>query len=259
MLLRIWTLTLLVLSISALCSAQEEFKGENVCSYRKYAARPIHIRQKYERPVHTLNLKKCREEGESPCNRTIITYRTTFRSVLRMRVKAITVPGCCRGWKKRSPHDISCLQSECSRSCENGGECIGHEHCQCPEGFTGAYCHVDIDECTTAGRNPCQQKCINTPGSFKCSCIDELKVLETRVDSVHELAEDGITSLKASQLALAGDLESAEERWQRSSMAASQIQSEAIESLKNKQDQMLARIEALEKENVSQNFNIYIL
>lgn len=31
--------------------------------------------------------------------------------------------------------------------------------------------HVDLDECVQ-GQHPCQQRCVNTFGSFKCSCDD---------------------------------------------------------------------------------------
>ena len=55
--------------------------------------------------------------------------------------------------------------------CLNEGLCeegISGPICKC-EGFTGAYCNVDLNECD---RNPCQSggTCMNTLGSFKCMC-----------------------------------------------------------------------------------------
>ncbi|RUS83622.1 hypothetical protein EGW08_008590 [Elysia chlorotica] len=172
----VWTVSLLLLVISVGYSSLDIYHGQNVCTHTKYQARPIHIRQSVQRPVHTLDLEKCKEEGESPCHRTVTTYRTVYQSKVRMRIQTVTVPGCCKGWRKRSPHDISCLQSECSRPCENGGECVGRESCSCPAGFTGTYCHTDIDECSGEGRSPCQQECTNTPGSFNCSCTEGFKL-----------------------------------------------------------------------------------
>ena len=29
---------------------------------------------------------------------------------------------------------------------------------------------IDIDECASSTTNDCQQKCINTPGDYTCSC-----------------------------------------------------------------------------------------
>ena len=41
--------------------------------------------------------------------------------------------------------------------------------CQCDDGWTGANCEVDIDECAT--NIPCQNgACVNTPGSWVCDC-----------------------------------------------------------------------------------------
>lgn len=346
---RIWTLTLIFVSISGVCTAEDEIKGKNVCLYKKYSVQPVHIRQKYQRPVHTLDLKTCKEEEESPCNRTITTYRTTFRTTLRMRIRPVTIPGCCEGWRKRSPHDVSCLESECSRPCENGGQCEGREKCRCAAGYMGTYCHVDIDECSDSASNPCQQKCTNTPGSYSCGCVDgfklgednsscelclscssefqelrsqvnsmpeelnqmaqqytrvdtqadmeqamkqqeeafdklqsqhdtivaiqkqldvlpqinerldnltelqdevkDLRGLEARLDSLQDQVEDGLSSLKGSQNDLSENLEMAEQRWQRSSMASSQIQSAAIERLNEQQLQMAVRLDELEQEN----------
>ncbi|KAK3784592.1 hypothetical protein RRG08_003400 [Elysia crispata] len=353
---RLWTVSLLLLTAGVFCSSLQNYTGENVCQFKKYVAKPIHIRQSYKRPVHTLDLKRCREEGESPCNRTVTTYHTRFRSKLRMRIQTVTVPGCCEGWRKRSPHDISCLQSECSRPCANGGKCIGRELCTCPEGYKGKYCHIDIDECSAARRNPCQQKCTNTPGSFNCSCVEGFKLgdderscelclscsrefqdlqaqvislpeeldqitqqymrmntqadmkqakerqeetseklqsqhdtivnlqkqmdvlpeisarldnltvlqsqmsglkgLEMRVNSVQEEVGNGFASLKASQSGFVEALEMAEQRWQKSSLASSKLQAEAIERLQEQQDLMAARIGKLEQENIKLQENL---
>lgn len=64
---------------------------------------------------------------------------------------------------------------EClSRPCFNGGTCVDTDtgfNCLCPQGVTGQYCQVDIDECTS-NVNPCMNgaTCINRVGSYFCQC-----------------------------------------------------------------------------------------
>ena len=33
-------------------------------------------------------------------------------------------------------------------------------------------CHTDVNECSSADLNNCDQLCTNEPGSFSCSCND---------------------------------------------------------------------------------------
>uniref|UniRef100_A0A3Q3MB37 Protocadherin Fat 4 n=1 Tax=Mastacembelus armatus TaxID=205130 RepID=A0A3Q3MB37_9TELE len=82
------------------------------------------------------------------------------------------------------PYACSCRQGytgalcetdidECQPSpCHNGGSChnlVGGFSCTCPEGFTGMACERDINECLS---NPCKNGalCQNFPGGFNCLC-----------------------------------------------------------------------------------------
>uniref|UniRef100_A0A8C0GY29 Neurogenic locus notch homolog protein 2 n=1 Tax=Chelonoidis abingdonii TaxID=106734 RepID=A0A8C0GY29_CHEAB len=49
----------------------------------------------------------------------------------------------------------------------------GHYICTCPQGYKGADCTDDVDECAMANSNPCEHagKCVNTEGSFHCECL----------------------------------------------------------------------------------------
>lgn len=102
------------------------------------------------------------------------------------------IPGLCRGghclntdgsYKCECPpgHELapdkkSCKDiDECSRTsgiCSNGvcENMMGTYQCVCNEGYrqTGLKSHCeDIDECDD---EPCDDICINTPGSYSCSC-----------------------------------------------------------------------------------------
>uniref|UniRef100_A0A914VFM1 Uncharacterized protein n=1 Tax=Plectus sambesii TaxID=2011161 RepID=A0A914VFM1_9BILA len=54
--------------------------------------------------------------------------------------------------------------------CQHGGQCI-NDYCRCPDGWTGADCSQDVNECDRP-QNPCGKcaVCTNTPGSYNCSC-----------------------------------------------------------------------------------------
>ena len=57
--------------------------------------------------------------------------------------------------------------------CANGGVCqpIGNSfRCNCPIGWTGTRCRVNIDECSSA---PCQNggQCLDNEGMFFCNLL----------------------------------------------------------------------------------------
>ncbi|XP_021104790.1 epidermal growth factor-like protein 6 isoform X1 [Heterocephalus glaber] len=74
--------------------------------------------------------------------------------------------GCCYGWKRNS-------KGVCEATCEPGckfGECVGPNKCRCFPGYTGKTCSQDVNECGIKPR-PCQHRCVNTHGSYKCFCL----------------------------------------------------------------------------------------
>ncbi|XP_029972855.1 thrombomodulin-like [Salarias fasciatus] len=77
---------------------------------------------------------------------------------------------------------LHCAQQSCPAMCErNTGD-----SCYCPDGFvlSGKLC-VDIDECHMGF---CDQNCINSPGSYVCSCRkgyvlkDQVKCVKSEAD-----------------------------------------------------------------------------
>ncbi|CAH8488553.1 unnamed protein product [Schistosoma margrebowiei] len=81
---------------------------------------------------------------------------------------------CDKGYHQ--DHKGHCLPNKCSPECVHGqGECTSNGKCLCNPGFRGLSCETDVDECAE-GKHNCQQECINTPGSFKCSCHSGYKI-----------------------------------------------------------------------------------
>ncbi|KAF7997957.1 hypothetical protein HCN44_009355 [Aphidius gifuensis] len=65
---------------------------------------------------------------------------------------------CCPGWSQVTRTSYGC----------NRRVCGPHGKCNCPKGFTGSQCQMDVDECVM--EKPCAQICRNLPGSYECQC-----------------------------------------------------------------------------------------
>uniref|UniRef100_A0A672FZI6 Delta-like protein n=1 Tax=Salarias fasciatus TaxID=181472 RepID=A0A672FZI6_SALFA len=68
--------------------------------------------------------------------------------------------------------------NDCASSpCKNGGTCIdgiNSFQCFCPDGWEGSLCDMDVNECS---RNPCQNggQCVDLLNDFYCNCVDNWK------------------------------------------------------------------------------------
>ncbi|KAH9519081.1 Epidermal growth factor-like protein 7 [Bulinus truncatus] len=140
-----------------------ETHGRHVCTQDREMAIPVPVRQSYTRGVYNAELNA-------------ITYQTAFRTVVKVQIRPQKTAGCCPGWEKLSPHDVSCNKPICQDGCANGGQCISPNVCMCPDGYTGFRCQIEINECD--GRHKCQQMCVNTPGSYECACREGFKLSE---------------------------------------------------------------------------------
>uniref|UniRef100_A0A8C5EUM8 EGF-like-domain, multiple 7 n=1 Tax=Gouania willdenowi TaxID=441366 RepID=A0A8C5EUM8_GOUWI len=119
-------------------------------------------------PVHKPYITLC--QGHRLCS----TYKTTYSVVYRQVSRVGSYPECCPGWRRFHSH--SCNQALCGQPCVNGGTCVRPNQCACPLGWAGHHCQTDVDECSE--QQPCSQRCINTDGSFRCSCRDGFRLDE---------------------------------------------------------------------------------
>ena len=71
----------------------------------------------------------------------------------------------------------SCINASCSHTCRPNRDTEGSYQCWCRPGYkeiNQVECE-DIDECTNSGHD-CEQVCLNTIGSFLCSCNDTYRL-----------------------------------------------------------------------------------
>ncbi|XP_078600781.1 mucin-like protein [Branchiostoma floridae x Branchiostoma japonicum] len=108
--------------------------------------------------------------------------KEVFGTRPRYRRALITVYGteyfvgyeCCLGWN----HIGDTCQADCYFPCNNG-LCVDTNLCECNEGWEGQNCDQDIDECWLM-IDDCDRTnggCVNTPGSYNCTCNDGLHLI----------------------------------------------------------------------------------
>ncbi|XP_078690041.1 mucin-like protein [Branchiostoma floridae x Branchiostoma belcheri] len=96
-------------------------------------------------------------------------YRRSFITVYG--TEYFTDHRCCVGWNQIG----GTCQAYCHLSCNNG-LCVDINVCECDEGWEGQNCDQDIDECWVMIHD-CEQGCVNTPGSYNCTCNDGLHLI----------------------------------------------------------------------------------
>ncbi|CAH1226389.1 MUC4 [Branchiostoma lanceolatum] len=82
---------------------------------------------------------------------------------------------CCGAWVRVG----NTCTATCSEPCGDHGNCTAPNTCTCDPGYIGRLCNEDLNECES-DNGGCDQHCINTVGSYHCSCDDGYNLLNGR-------------------------------------------------------------------------------
>ncbi|XP_035040211.1 epidermal growth factor-like protein 7 [Hippoglossus stenolepis] len=143
--------------------------GRRVCG-RDLRHTVVMATESYIEPVHKPYITVC--QGHRLCSTYKTVYSVAYRQVSRLTSPSHLYPECCPGWRRLHSHN--CNQAVCGQTCVNGGTCLRPNQCACPLGWTGHQCQSDVDECSE--RRPCDQECVNTAGSYRCTCRDGFRL-----------------------------------------------------------------------------------
>ncbi|KAG7215334.1 hypothetical protein INR49_022571 [Caranx melampygus] len=145
--------------------------GRRVCGQELRRHNIVTATESYVRAVHKPYITVC--QGHRLCSTYKTVYTVAYREVTRAGAPmSHFYPECCPGWRRFHSHN--CNQALCGQACVNGGTCLRPNQCACPLGWTGHQCQTDVDECSE--RSPCAHDCINTAGSYRCSCRDGFRL-----------------------------------------------------------------------------------
>ncbi|KAA8584374.1 hypothetical protein FQN60_008159 [Etheostoma spectabile] len=94
--------------------------------------------ESYVQPVHKPFITMC--QGHRLCSTYKTVYSVAYRQVSRAAPPSHFYSECCPGWQRFHSHN----------------------------------CNQDVDECSE--RQPCDQVCVNTAGSYRCACRDGFRL-----------------------------------------------------------------------------------
>ncbi|XP_061656467.1 epidermal growth factor-like protein 7 [Syngnathoides biaculeatus] len=165
-----------LLLLHAAASSYAHHHGRRVCGSRdahpQQGRHVVTAIESYVLPLHKPYMAMC--QGHRLCSTYKTTYTVAYRLVSRVAYSSNLYPECCPGWRRL--HSLNCNRAVCKDACLNGGSCLKPDWCACLPGWTGRQCGTDVDECTA--QHPCSQMCVNTPGSFRCSCREGFALAE---------------------------------------------------------------------------------
>ncbi|XP_030385730.1 epidermal growth factor-like protein 7 [Scaptodrosophila lebanonensis] len=148
----------------------KDMERRHICVQQRTISTPVKKTEVYTRPTFKHISTPCQPPTHPGqlCTRVQVVHEPAYRDVIKMKHESVQQYDCCTGWGRETPRADACLKPICTSPCKNGGNCTAPETCSCPAGFTGNSCEQDIDECRLD--KPCDQKCVNTQGSYYCLC-----------------------------------------------------------------------------------------
>ncbi|XP_075214157.1 epidermal growth factor-like protein 8 [Lycorma delicatula] len=108
--------------------------GRHVCTLQKAVVEPIKTVETFRQPRMQTYSEPC-QKGKT-CRGFRITYGTGYRNVYKHRIRRQINYICCPGWVQDTKLSYGC--------------------------------NKDVNEC--AEKSPCDHSCINTFGSYRCTC-----------------------------------------------------------------------------------------
>ncbi|KAH8315833.1 hypothetical protein KR067_010852 [Drosophila pandora] len=148
----------------------KEMERRHICVQQRTVTMPVKRTEVYTRPTWKHVSTPCQPPSYNGqmCTRVQVVHEQAYRDVIDHKTAQQMTYDCCSGWSRENPRADACLKPVCSVRCQNGGNCTAPNTCSCPAGYMGRYCEQDINECHT--EKPCDQQCVNTPGSYVCRC-----------------------------------------------------------------------------------------
>ncbi|XP_030560776.1 protein HEG homolog 1 [Drosophila novamexicana] len=148
----------------------KEMERRHICVQQRTITMPVKTTEVYTRPTWKHVSVPCPPPTHAGqmCTRVQLVHEQAYRDVIKHKPAQQMTYDCCTGWTREHQRADACMKPLCSTRCQNGGNCTAPQLCSCPAGFGGRYCEQDVNECQT--EKPCDQQCINTPGSYYCRC-----------------------------------------------------------------------------------------
>ncbi|KAL7734206.1 hypothetical protein ACLKA6_011876 [Drosophila palustris] len=148
----------------------KEMERRHICVQQRTITMPVKTTEVYTRPTWKHISTPCQPPTHAGqmCTRVQLVHEQAYRDVIKHKPAQQMSYDCCSGWSRETSHSDACMKPICTTRCHNGGNCTAPQTCSCPTGFTGRYCEQDVNECET--EKPCDQQCVNTPGSYFCRC-----------------------------------------------------------------------------------------
>ncbi|KAH8378646.1 hypothetical protein KR009_000475 [Drosophila setifemur] len=148
----------------------KEMERRHICVQQRTVTMPVKRTEVYSRPTWKHVSTPCQPPSYSGqmCTRFQVVHEQAYRDVINHKTAQQMTYDCCTGWSRENPRADGCMKPICSARCQNGGNCTAPSTCSCPKGYTGRNCELDVNECQV--EKPCDQQCVNTPGSYFCRC-----------------------------------------------------------------------------------------